>query len=40
MLRVLYQLSHVILETIAVINAISQITALCLIAVIGGSEGE
>ena len=40
MLCVLHQLSHFILETIAVINAISQIIALCLIAVIGGSEGE
>lgn len=40
MLCVLYQLSHFVLETIAVINVVSQITALCLIVVIGGSEGE
>lgn len=40
MLCVLYQLSHFVLETIAVINVVSQIIALCLIVVIGGSEGE
>lgn len=41
MLRILHQLSHFVLETIAVIiNAISQVIALCLISVIGGNKWE